>query len=95
MNVIWSTDAKKKYYKTVEYLADNFSYNTALALENEVNKCVEYLKTGFQIGSYSPKSKSYKCVIKRYNLLIYKVRGENIYIANFIATRTNHKFNEA
>lgn len=95
MNVNWSKVAHNKYRKTVEYLADNFSYNTGVALEIEVNKCVEYLKAGLQIGSYSPKSNSYKCVVKKYNFLIYKVKGENIYIADFIATRTNHKINEA
>ena len=49
MKVIWSKNAQKKYYKTVEHLADNFSYNTAVALEDEVNKLLVLVKSNVRL----------------------------------------------
>ena len=95
MNVIWLTDAEEKYYNTIDYLASNFSANTALALKSEVDKCVNFLKVGFQIGTFSQHHNYYRCTIKKYNILIYKKTGDYITISDFVSARTDHSFYDA
>ncbi len=94
MNVVWLKNAQDKYHNTLNHLTQNFSAKTAQALENEVRKCVEFFKAGILLGNYTKKKNSYKYVIKGYNLLVYTVVENDVIIIDFVATRTDHDFND-
>lgn len=94
MTITWKEEAEDKYLSTLEYLTDNFSLEVAIDLNQEVDKCTEYIANGLLKGAFSKRIQAYKVIIKKYNILIYRIDKNNLYIINFIATRTDHKLNQ-
>lgn len=93
MTISWKQEAEDNYWNTLDYLASNFSLEIAMALDEEVTKCLECLASGLIKNKYSKKLNAHKIIIKKHNILVYRIDEENLYVLDFIAARTDHKIN--
>ena len=72
MEIVWSDETLKKYFKVLDYLFNNWSLNEIENFENNFDGLIERIKTNKEI---CPKSKILnfrKCLIDKNNSLIYQ-----------------------
>lgn len=88
MKISWTPNAKEAYLATLEYLYDNYKVEVALSLDLKLEALLSKIKLHKNL---CPPSKHFnhlrRCVISKYNSLIYTVDKDNIIIIAFYDNR--------
>ena len=92
MEIVWSDETLKNYFKVLDYLFDNWSLNEIENFENNFDGLIERIKTNKEI---CPKSKIInfrKCLIDKNNSLIYQEVNGKIFLISLIDNRSSHQY---
>ena len=90
-NIYWSPEAKDSYAAILKYLMDNFPLDTALEVDEKVERLLENLE---HHKFLCPPSANFsflrRCVITKNLSLTYRVLENDIEIVVFFDNRTDH-----
>lgn len=92
MKIVWSDEAKRQFWRVVDYLFDKWTEEDVLTFRNKVD---ELTKNIVENTSLCPQSKIHnlrKCLIDKQNSLIYLSQNEVIYIVALVDNRSAHSY---
>ncbi|EJF54329.1 plasmid stabilization system protein [Saprospira grandis DSM 2844] len=89
IDVIWSSTARNQYFEQLNYLYDHFGESTALKFQEKVFKIEDQLATGLVKYPASKQLGLEKCVLDKYNALIFQRDKEQIRIVLLINNRSD------
>lgn len=92
MEIIWSDEALKNYFKVLDYLFDNWTSNEIENFESNFDELIERIKVNTRI---CPKSKILnfrKCLIDKNNSLIYQEINEKIFLVSLMDNKSSHPY---
>lgn len=92
MKVRWSTLAREQFYDVLEKLVDKYGGKTAMDLRLAVETVERNLESGLVTYPMSKRTGIRKCLVLKYNLLLYMDIGQEIEIVGFISTSENHPY---
>ena len=88
MKIKWTKNAKKSFDKTIEFLQEEWSINSAIKFVRKVNKFIDNVKTQPKIGRPEiVKTNLRSFVISRQITVFYRIKGNTIVLLNFFDTR--------
>ncbi|MFC4685710.1 type II toxin-antitoxin system RelE/ParE family toxin [Epilithonimonas pallida] len=92
MEIIWSDEALKNYFKVLDYLFDNWTSNEIENFESNFDELIERIKVNTRI---CPKSKILnfrKCLIDKNNSLIYQEINGKIFLISLMDNKSSHPY---
>jgi hypothetical protein len=92
MEIVWSDEALRNYFKVLDYLFDNWSNNEIENFESNFDGLIERIKANREI---CPKSKILnlrKCLIDKNNSLIYQEINGKIFLVALIDNKSSHPY---
>lgn len=91
--IVWSDLAYLSYTDISTYLSDNYSLDTAIRFDDEVNKLLDNLASFKSLcPKYKPRPPLRKCLINRYSSFLYRIDGKTIHLITFFDNRSLHPF---
>ena len=96
MKVKWSSDAKERMDKTADFIQEQFGVKSKMRFKKEVRRVNDLLKVNPYLGSIEPlledlPSEYHSIVVNRLNKMVYCIKDNIIYIADFWDTRREPK----
>ncbi|MEM6697761.1 MAG: type II toxin-antitoxin system RelE/ParE family toxin [Bacteroidota bacterium] len=92
-SIIWSPTAQNTYLEIIDYLIDNWSLDTALKFDYQVNRLLKSLESFKHFCPASEKQPSYRrCVINKQPSLVYQVQNSTINLVTFLDNRSVSSF---
>ena len=92
MEIVWSDETLKNYFKVLDYLFDNWSLNEIENFENNFDRLIERIKTNKEICQKSKIINFRKCLIDKNNSLIYQEVNGKIFLISLIDNRSSHQY---
>ncbi|MEN0046275.1 MAG: type II toxin-antitoxin system RelE/ParE family toxin [Bacteroidota bacterium] len=94
MNTInWSDLAYLSYTDIANYLTENYSLDTALRFDEDVEKLLNNLEKFERFcPKYEPRPVLRKCTVNKYISLLYRIDGNIIQLVTFFDNRGIHHF---
>lgn len=92
ITIVWATDARLQYFKVLEYLYEEWGELVALDFEELILINEAQIKSGIVRYPFSISLGFEKCVIDKYNSLIFKRTNELIEVVALIDNRSNHPY---
>lgn len=92
MEVVWSEEATRNYFRTIDYLLSEWNIQVALEFESRVNRLVENIQNFKEICPKSKQMPYHKCVIDSQNAMIYQVINSTLFIVTMIDNRSKHPY---
>lgn len=89
--VIWTPRAKKTFQSIIDYLEKEWTEKEIANFVNETNHVISIAAKTPEAFRKSGKVHIREALITKHNLLIYRVKGEEIYLLTFWTTRKNPK----
>lgn len=92
MEIIWSDEALKNYFKVLDYLFDNWTSNEIENFKSNFDELIERIKVNTRI---CPKSKILnfrKCLIDKNNSLIYQEINGKIFLISLMDNKSSHPY---
>jgi len=87
-SIKWNKRALDTFYKTANYLEQNFSEKTANNFVNSILDKIEVVKKYPSIGRKAPKRKTIRFVlVGKYRRLYYRIEGSQLVISSIFDTR--------
>ena len=94
MKITWSAQAKKDYYKVLDYLHENWGINEVKSFIDKTEQVLKAIKKHPQAFIESPQKKHVrKGLVTKHNSLFYKVKPnkKEIILLTFWDNRQNPK----
>jgi hypothetical protein len=91
--VLWTEAAKESYSAILELVMNNYGVNTALKMDDKVEKLLKLLE--FNKNLCPPTSKNIsvrRCTISKQLSLAYHIVGNNLELLAFYDSRTDINF---
>ncbi|OAH69030.1 hypothetical protein AXA65_16495 [Chryseobacterium sp. FP211-J200] len=92
MEVVWSDEVLRNYFKILDYLFDNWSSSEIENFENNFDNLITRITDNTEI---CPKSKILnfrKCLIDKNNSLVYQEINGKIFLISLIDNRSSHQY---
>jgi plasmid stabilization system protein ParE len=90
--IVWAQEAKIQYLKVLNFLFDEWGEQLAIDFEEKIIKFEELISTGSIKFQYSKILGHEKCVIDKYNSIIFNRDNDRIQIVALIDNRSDHHF---
>lgn len=88
MKIKWTKRAQKSFDKTIEFLQEEWSINSAIKFVRKVNKFIDNVKIHPQIGRHEIVKKDLRSfVISRQITVFYRIKDDTIVLLKFFDTR--------
>lgn len=92
MEVVWSEESLRDYFKIIDYLISEWNSKIAVEFDFKLNQLVENIQTFNQICPKSSLLNYHKCKIDNHNSLIYEILSDKLFIVAIIDSRSNHSY---
>ncbi|MCX2680858.1 hypothetical protein OOZ15_12965 [Galbibacter sp. EGI 63066] len=92
MEVVWSEESLRNYYRTIDYLILEWDVSIAIQFDKNLIDLVERVRTFEEICPKSKLLQYHKCPIDKNNSLIYKIINNTLFIVTIIDNRSNHSY---
>lgn len=94
MNKQWTKRAESEFYKTIDYIRDNFGNKAAVSFLEDVNKWVEWIVENPTISPQEPMLSDCKTiyrsrVVGKHSKLVYRNTSTTVYIVDIWDMRRN------
>jgi hypothetical protein len=89
--VVWSPKAINEFDKIIKYLGKEWSNKEVKKFILRTNKIVDQISSGTIKFRTSGKKSIHEVLITKHNLLIYKIKSEQILLMTFYDTRQHPK----
>ena len=96
MKISWSNQAKRSWYKTLQYISDEFGYGSAVKFRRATSKVAKQIQKFPKSGPVEPLLEGMeierRCIgFADYNKMIYHVFDDMIYVDDIWDTRREPK----
>ncbi len=92
MKIIWSAEAEKTYFETLEFIFNNWNIKTVESFEEKVFHILDLISENNKLFPASKKKSIYKAVISKQTSVIYRISKNEITLLYFIDNRSNHQY---
>jgi len=92
MKVIWSAEAEKTYFETLEFIFNNWNIKTVESFEEKVFHVLDLISENNKLFPASKKKSIYKAVISKQTSVIYSISKNEITLLYFIDNRSDHQY---
>lgn len=92
MEVVWSEEAERMYFKIVDYLFSEWNVVVATRFRDSVSSLIIKLQSFEEMCPPSKILLCHKCSIDKHNSLIYKVMNNTIYVVTLLDNRSSHGY---
>jgi plasmid stabilization system protein ParE len=92
MEVIWTEEAEKMYFRIADYLLTEWDLSVALRFESSVNNLITKLQSFNELCPQSKVLLCHKCTIDGHNSLVYKIINDTIFIVTLLDNRSIHSY---
>jgi plasmid stabilization system protein ParE len=92
MEIVWTDTALETYLKVVDYLFDYWTIKEVEVFAIDVDQLIERIATFDQICPESKLLGYRKCVIDKYNSLVYHTLNDKLLLVTFIDNRSQHLY---
>ena len=92
MKIIWSAEAEKTYFKTLEFIFNNWNIKTVESFEEKVFHVLDLISKNNKLFPASKKKSIYKAVISKQTSVIYSISKNEITLLYFIDNRSDHQY---
>ncbi len=92
MKMIWSSKAKRDFWKDVDFLYENWTEKQVDNFNHSLKKLIENIAKN---SSFCPPSKIInlrKCIIDKNNSLVYLYKNQCIFIVTLLDNRSSHHY---
>jgi plasmid stabilization system protein ParE len=89
--VIWTPQAQITFNRVIDYLEEKWTEREIVNFIKLTDKVIEYIAQNPKMFRRTGKRNVYEALVTPYNLLIYKVYPNSIYLITFWDTRRNPK----
>ncbi len=91
--IYWSEEAKDTYAAILNFVMDNFPIDTAIGMDDKVERLIKSLEHNSHLCSPSIKTEgTRRCVISKHLSLAYRTSGKEIELVAFFYNRMQHPF---
>ena len=92
-SVVWSPTAEETYNHVIGFLMDNYGADTALKIDDKVEKLIQSISTNKHLCPASTAIPTLRrCVISKYLSMVYRIEEDEIAILAFYDNRAKHDF---
>jgi len=89
--IIWTPRAEKTFNAVIAYLEKEWTEKEVKKFISETSRVIKLISEKPETFRKSIQIYIREAVITKHNLLIYRIKGENIFLLSFWATRKNPK----
>lgn len=92
MITYWSSNAQRNFYKVIDYLIENWTFQEVENFQNRISKLIRNIQEN---PNFCPQSKFlniHKCLVDKQNSLIYLLENQTLFIVDIIDNRSNHSY---
>jgi plasmid stabilization system protein ParE len=81
--IVWSPTARLTYYKILEYLVENWTFNELEVFIDRTEEVISHICENPFLYPYSALSDTHKCVLVKQVSLFYRVKSTTIELLVF------------
>ncbi len=92
MKVEWSHTAKRNYFRTADYIKEEWGRKSLNTFRKSVKESIAIIAGNPEAFPISKQLEYRKFVVSELNSIIYTVHNDMIYIVDFVNTRMGHPY---
>jgi plasmid stabilization system protein ParE len=94
MTVYWSSNAKRNYFKIVDYLLENWTLKEIENFQFKLSNLISKIQNNPNFCPHARYSQLRLCLINKQNSLVYLVENQTLYlfIVDLVDNRSEHSY---
>ncbi|AZB30603.1 type II toxin-antitoxin system RelE/ParE family toxin [Chryseobacterium balustinum] len=92
MEVVWSEEVLRNYFRVLDYLLENWSVREIENFESRFDKLILRLQNHKEICPKSLLLNYRKCLVDKNNSLIYQEINNKIFLVAIIDNKSSHQY---